>query len=80
MTRHKKNKSSRQSGSFKHDLLKNIISVFEENPTKSFNYKQLSSAFGFKDMTNKKKKTNGNFKLFIFYSSSMVLGGFDVTS
>jgi len=54
MARHKKNKSSRQSGSFKHDLLQNIISVFDKNPTKSFNYKQLSSAFGFKDMTNKK--------------------------
>lgn len=54
MTRHKKNKSSRQSGSFKHDLLQNIISVFDKNPNKSFNYKQLSSAFGFKDMTNKK--------------------------
>tara|TARA_B100000809_G_scaffold261203_1_gene309641 strand:- start:3223 stop:5367 length:2145 start_codon:yes stop_codon:yes gene_type:complete len=54
MTRHKKNKSSRQSGSFKHDLLQNIITVFDKNPTKSFNYKQLSSAFGFKDMTNKK--------------------------
>ena len=54
MTRHKKNKSSRQSGSFKHDLLQDIISVFDKNPNKSFNYKQLSSAFGFKDMTNKK--------------------------
>ena len=54
MTRHKKNKSSRQSGSFKHDLVQNIISVFDKNPTKTFNYKQLSSAFGFKDMTNKK--------------------------
>lgn len=54
MARHKKNKSARQSGSFKHDLLQNIISIFDKNPTKSFNYKQLSSAFGFKDMTNKK--------------------------
>ena len=54
MARHKKNKSARQSGSFKHDLLQNIISIFDKNPTKSFNYKQLSSAFGFKDMANKK--------------------------
>lgn len=54
MTRHKKNKKSRQSGSFKHDLLQQIISVFDKNPTKTFNYKQLSSAFGFKDMANKK--------------------------
>ena len=54
MARHKKNKSSRQSGLFKHDLLQNIISIFDRNPTKSFNYKQLSSAFGFKDMANKK--------------------------
>ena len=51
MARHKK---SRKSGSFKHDLLQQIINVFDRNPTKSFNYKQLSSAFGFKDMANKK--------------------------
>ena len=54
MTRHKKNKKSRQAGSFKHDLLQQIISVFDKNPTKNFNYKQLSNAFGFKDMANKK--------------------------
>ncbi|MGB0887926.1 MAG: ribonuclease R [Vicingaceae bacterium] len=54
MARHKKNKKSRKSGSFKHDLLQQIINVFDRNPTKSFNYKQLSSAFGFKDMANKK--------------------------
>ncbi len=54
MARHKKNKSSRKSGSFKHDLIQQIINVFDRNPTKSFNYKQLSSAFGFKDMANKK--------------------------
>jgi ribonuclease R len=49
-----KNKKSRKSGSFKHDLLQQIINVFDKNPTKSFNYKQLSSAFGFKDIANKK--------------------------
>ncbi|MBL4592556.1 MAG: ribonuclease R, partial [Flavobacteriales bacterium] len=54
MAKKKKNKQSRKSGSFKHDLLQQIITVFDKNPAKSFNYKQLSSAFGFKDMTNKK--------------------------
>jgi ribonuclease R len=49
-----KNKKSRKSGSFKHDLIQQIINVFDKNPTKSFNYKQLSSAFGFKDIANKK--------------------------
>jgi ribonuclease R len=49
-----KNKKSRKSGSFKHDLLQQIINIFDKNPTKSFNYKQLSSAFGFKDIANKK--------------------------
>jgi len=50
----KKRKSKRPSGSFKHDLLQNIITVFDKNPTQSFNYKQLSKAFGFKDISNKK--------------------------
>ena len=54
MARHKKNKSARKAGSFKHDLVQQIITVFDNNPSKSFNYKQLSSAFGFKDMANKK--------------------------
>ena len=54
MSKKKKNKKSRKSGSFKHDLLQQIITVFDKNPSKSFNYKQLSSAFGFKDMVNKK--------------------------
>ncbi|MGB0882711.1 MAG: ribonuclease R [Vicingaceae bacterium] len=57
MTRHKKNKKSRKAGSFKHDLVQQIINVFDRNPTKTFNYKQLSKAFGFKDMANKKLVT-----------------------
>jgi len=49
-----KNKNSRKAGSFKHDLLQQIVAVFDKNPTKSFNYKQLSKAFGFRDVSNKK--------------------------
>ncbi len=54
MAKKKKNKKSRKSGSFKHDLLQQIVAVFDKNPTKSFNYKQLSKAFGFRDVSNKK--------------------------
>jgi len=54
MAKNKKNKKSRKSGSFKHDLLQQIVAVFDKNPTKSFNYKQLSKAFGFRDVSNKK--------------------------
>ena len=51
----KKNKNKKRgSGSFKHDLLQQVISVFDKNPTLSFNYKQLSQVFGFKDISNKK--------------------------
>lgn len=50
--KHKKKK--KKSGSFKHDLLQQIFSVFDQNPTKAFNYKQISKAFGFKDISNKK--------------------------
>lgn len=53
MAKKKKNKK-RKGGSFKHDLLQQIISIFDRNPSKSFNYKQLSKAFGFKDISNKK--------------------------
>ena len=50
----KKNKKQRKSGSFKNELLQNIITIFDKNPTSALNYKQLSSAFGFKDISNKK--------------------------
>ncbi len=53
MAKKKKNKK-KKGGSFKHDLLQQIVTVFDRNPTKSFNYKQLSKAFGFKDISNKK--------------------------
>lgn len=48
------NKKNRKSGSFKHDLLHQIIAVFDKNPGKSLTYKQISNAFGFKDISNKK--------------------------
>ena len=50
----KKRKSKKRSGSFKHDLLYQIITVFDKNPTQAFTYKQLSKAFGFHDISNKK--------------------------
>lgn len=50
----KKNKKQRKSGSFKNELLQNIITIFDKNPTTTFNYKQLSNAFGLKDISNKK--------------------------
>ncbi|PCJ27200.1 MAG: ribonuclease R [Flavobacteriales bacterium] len=53
MAKNKKHKK-RNKGSFKHDLLQQIVAVFDKNPTKSFNYKQLSKAFGFRDVSNKK--------------------------
>ncbi|MCB0402511.1 MAG: RNB domain-containing ribonuclease, partial [Flavobacteriales bacterium] len=43
-----------KSGAFKHDLLRQIISIFDQNPTHAFNYKQIAKAFGFKDISNKK--------------------------
>ncbi|MDF1672180.1 MAG: ribonuclease R [Vicingaceae bacterium] len=50
----KPNKKKRKSGSFKHDLMHQIIAVFDKNPGKSLTYKQISNAFGFKDISNKK--------------------------
>ncbi len=50
----KKRKTSGKSGSFKHDLLRQIIAVFDKNPKQAFTYKDLSKAFGFKDISNKK--------------------------
>ena len=49
----KKNSQSPKGG-FKTNLIQQIITIFDKNPTKSFNYKQLSTAFGFKDISNKK--------------------------
>lgn len=51
-SKHKKKK--RKDGSFKHDLLQQIVTIFDKNPTQSFNYKQLSKAFGYKDISNKR--------------------------
>jgi len=50
----KKRKSKKKSGSFKHDLLQQVVAIFDKNPTQSFNYKQLSKAFGYKDISNKR--------------------------
>jgi ribonuclease R len=50
----KKKHKKRNSGTFKHDLLQQIVAIFDKNPTKSFNYKQLSKAFGYKDISNKR--------------------------
>ena len=50
----KKRKSKNQKGSFKYDLLQQVVNIFDKNPTLSFNYKQLSKAFGFKDISNKR--------------------------
>jgi len=41
-------------GGFKINLIQQIITLFDKNPTQSFNYKQISKAFGFKDLSNKK--------------------------
>lgn len=54
MPKHKKNSSS---GSFKANLIQQIISIFDKNPTQTFNYKQISQAFGFSDVSNKKLVT-----------------------
>ena len=51
----KKRKSKKKkSGSFKQDLLRQIIGIFDNNPNKALTYKQISKAFGFKDISNKK--------------------------
>jgi ribonuclease R len=50
----KKGKTNGKSGSFKHDLIRQIVTVFDKNPKQAFNYKQISQAFGFKDISNKK--------------------------
>lgn len=43
-----------KNGGFKINLIQQIISLFDKNPSQSFNYKQISKAFGFKDLSNKK--------------------------
>jgi len=51
----KQNKKRRSgSGSFKHDLLQNIVNIFDSNPTKTYNYKELSKAFGYQNISNKR--------------------------
>ncbi|MCO6499195.1 MAG: ribonuclease R [Vicingus serpentipes] len=50
----KKRKPKKSGGSFKHDLLQQIVVIFDKNPSQSFNYKQLSKAFGYKDISNKR--------------------------
>jgi ribonuclease R len=53
MAKKKKNKKKR-NGKYKLDLLQQIVGIFDRNPTKAFNYKQLSNALGIKDISNKK--------------------------
>lgn len=52
-----KRKKNSNSGGFKANLIQQIINIFDNNPAQSFNYKQLSKAFGFKDVSNKKLVT-----------------------
>lgn len=52
----KQNKNE-NSGGFKANLIQQIISIFDKNPSQTFNYKQLSQAFGFTDIANKKLVT-----------------------
>lgn len=54
MNKKNKHKKKNRAGSFKHDLLQNIVAIFDKNPTETFNYKQLSKAFGYHDISNKK--------------------------
>ncbi|MCB0380146.1 MAG: RNB domain-containing ribonuclease, partial [Flavobacteriales bacterium] len=91
MSKHKKNSNS---GGFKANLIQQIISIFDKNPTQTFNYKQLSQAFGFKDVANKKlvniileelthqgklrELKRGSFKL--NSSKSLLEGTLDMTS
>ncbi len=49
-----KKKSKSGKGGFKLNLIQQIITLFDRNPSQSFNYKQISNAFGFKDLSNKK--------------------------
>lgn len=51
MSKHKKNSNQ---GGFKVNLIQQIISIFDKNPAQTFNYKQISQAFGFKDVSNKR--------------------------
>ncbi|MCC7332806.1 MAG: ribonuclease R [Flavobacteriales bacterium] len=50
MSKHKKH----NTGGFKSNLIQQISSLFEKNPSYTFNYKQISQAFGFKDISNKR--------------------------
>ena len=54
MSKHTKNTNS---GGFKANLIQQIITIFDKNPSQTFNYKQLSQAFGFSDISNKKLVT-----------------------
>lgn len=54
MAKKRKSKKKKSRNSFKQELLRQIIAVFDKNPTQAFTYKQLSKGFGFKDISNKK--------------------------
>ena len=50
----RKKRKKRKNNSFsKKDLIKISVSFFKNNPTKSFNYKQLSKKFKIKDVQTK---------------------------
>ncbi len=82
------------AGGFKTNLVQQIITIFDKNPTQTFNYKQISQVFGFKDISNKKLVTiileeltnqgklreikRGSFKL--NSSKSLIEGTIDMTS
>lgn len=53
----KKKKKNSGKGSFKAQLVQQIIALFDQNPSQPLNYKQISKAFGFKDISNKKLVT-----------------------
>ncbi len=93
MAKKKKNKKKR-SGSFKYNLLQQIVNIFDNNPGKAFNYKQLSNALGIRDIANKKligiildelvhqgklyEVQRGKYKL--KSASSLVIGKVDMTA
>lgn len=49
--------AKKRKGNFKKGLSKQVLALFKENPKSTFNYKQISKGFGFRDFSTQKLVT-----------------------
>jgi len=54
MSKKRRAKQGGKKNGFKQNLLQQVVSIFDKNPSQTLSFKQLSKAFGFKDLSNKK--------------------------